>query len=214
MSKESNFLDETVQQAHKMIYDMANTYEIMPTSAAMEGSRNKMFAGGKLCMMVNCAADIVCGMSDAVGGRFKYGYTTIPQADNGLWGTSTWADSVNIYSESENIDVAFKICAEVGSVEASKWTCLTTGMTPGACPEAWEDPEVAEKYPIYGYEAEWFKTNVPEKAAMPYNYRFREFNDVFNAEWMPIKNGERPYEQAELEDINKKFNTVLSEPRP
>jgi len=214
MGKESGFLKEEVQQAHKMIYDMSNTYEIMPTSAAMEGDRNKMFAAGKLCMMVNCAADLVCGMAEAIGGRFKYGYTTIPQADRGLWGTSTWADSVNIYSGSENIGLAFKLAAQVASVEASKWTSLTTGMTPGACPAAWEDPEVAEKYPIYGYEGEWFKTNEPEPAAMPWNYGFLEFNNVFTAEWMPIKNGERPYEQAELEEINKKFNSVLAEPRP
>ena len=35
----------------------------MPTYQAMEGGRNKMFVGGKLAILCNCAADVVNGMA-------------------------------------------------------------------------------------------------------------------------------------------------------
>ena len=87
-------------------------------------------------------------------------------------------------------------------------------MTPGACPAAWEDPEVAEKYPWYGVEAEWFKTNVPELPPMPANLRHTEMAAAYEAEWTPIKNGERPYDQENLEAIHAVFQEILSKPRP
>ena len=214
MSKESQFLEAEPQQALKMIYELANVDKIMPTSAAMEGSRNKMFAAGKLAILCNCAADVVCGMADAIGGRFAYGYTCLPTADNGLMGTQQQADSVHIYAQSKYPQECYGLCAEIAGVEASKWTALTTGMTPGACPDAWTDPEVAEKYPWYGVEGEWFKTNVPEEPPMPYNFRFNEFNTVWGAEWNPVKNGERPYDKENLEQINATFQEVLDQPRP
>ena len=215
MAKESNWLNEKVQAAAKMCYDMTQTYKIEPTSAALQGDMNKMFIAQKVGMIINCAADIVCGWADMIGGKFQYGYTSIPQGDAGhSWGTAKWADSINIYSKSKQPGVCFKICAAVGSVEASKWTCLATGMTPGACPAAWTDPEVAAKYPLYGYEGEWFKTHSPDDAAMPYNYNFNEFVNVFGAEWFPVKNGERPYDKANLEAMDKKFNETLAKPRP
>lgn len=214
MGDESHWLDENVQEAAKLCYDMTMTHGVEPTTASLEGDRNKMFLAGKVGMMINCAADIVCGWAEMIGGKFRYGYTSIPQGDRGLWGTSTWADSVNIYANSKHPDIAFKICAEIGGVDASVWTCLTTGMTPGACPAAWEDPRVAEKYPLYGWEGEWFKSNAPELAPMPYNYRFNEFSTLFNAEWLPVKNGERDYNAKELNDMNNKFNEVLKNPRP
>lgn len=214
MAKESGWLDDNVQEAAKLCYDMSMTYKVEPVQSAVEGDPNKMFLAGKVAMMINCAADIVCGWADQIKGKFRYGYTSIPQGTKGLWGTATWADSINIYAGSEQPDICFKICAAVGSVEASKWTCLATGMTPGACPDAWTDPEVAEKYPLYGWEGEWFKTNDPELAAMPHNLRFNEVNTVFGAEWFPCKNGERDYNRAEMEKMNEKFNAVLAEPRP
>ena len=136
------------------------------------------------------------------------------QGTKGLWGTATWADSINVYSETKQPDACFKISAEIGGVEASKWTSLATGMTPGACPAAWTDPEVAAKYPLYGWEGQWFSGNDPEAAAMPYNYRFNEMNAVFGAEWFPCKQGERDFNRAEIEKMNVKFNEVLAEPRP
>lgn len=83
-----------------------------------------------------------------------------------------------------------------------------------ACPGAWTDPEVAAKYPLYGWEGQWFEGNDPELAAMPYNYGFNEMNAAFGAEWFPCKNGERDYNQAEIEKMNVKFNEVLAQPRP
>ena len=214
MGKEAKWLDPKVQEAAKLSYDMVNTYKVEPGTASVEGDRNKMFLAGKVGYMINCAADIVCGWAEMIAGKFRYGYTSIPQGDRGLWGTAKWADSINVSANTKHADICFKICAEVGSVEASKWTCLATGMTPGACPAAWTDPEVAAKYPLYGWEGEWFKTNTPDDPAMPYNYNFNEFNNTFQAEWFPIKNGEKPYDQATIDGIQKKLNDVLAKPRP
>ena len=214
MGKESHFMDEKTQQAMKQIWDFAFTHEVMPTSASMEGDRNKMFVAGKLAILCNCAADVVTGMATAVGGRFPYDYSTIPQADRGLLGTQQQADSVHIYANCKYPNQAFGLCAEITGVEASKWTAVTTGMTPGACPAAWEDPEVAEKYPWYGVEGEWFKTNVPEPPPMPYNFSFNEVNTVWGAEWNPIKNGERPFDQENLQAVSDKIQEVLDQPRP
>jgi len=210
----SLFLDEPVQEALKMIYEVGNVDKTMPTAAAMEGDRAKMFASGKLAMMVNCAADLVCGMADAIGGRFGYKYATIPTADYGILGTQQQADSLHIFSQSKYPQEAFGLCAEIAGIDASKWACLTTGMTPGACPAAWEDPEVAAKYPWYGVEGVWFKTNVPEPPPMPGNLRHTEMASAYEAEWTPIKNGERPYDQENLEAINAVFQEILSKPRP
>lgn len=213
-SKESGWLSDNVQEAAKLSYDMTMTYKVEPTNAALEGDRNKMFLAGRIAMMINCAADIVCGWADQIAGKFRYGYTSIPQGTKKLWGTATWADSVNVYSGTKHPDICYEICASVGSVEASKWTCLATGMTPGACPAAWTDEAVAAKYPLYGWEGQWFASNTPELAAMPYNYRFNEMNTVFGAEWFPCKQGEREYSRAELEKMDAKFQEVLSQPRP
>jgi len=212
MGKEAKWLDPKVQAAAKMSYDMVNTYKVEPGTAQVEGDRNKMFLAGKVGYMINCAADIVCGWAEMISGKFRYGYTTIPQG-GGNWGTASWADSINVSAISKHPDICFKISAEVGSVEASKWTSLATGMTPGACPAAWTDPAVAAKYPLYGYEGEWFKTNTPAPAAMPYNYNFNEFNTVFGAEWIPMKNGEKPWDDAAIQAMAVKFNDTLAKPR-
>ena len=213
MGTEAHWLDPTVQEAAKLCYDMVNTYKVEPGTAQIEGDRNKMFLAGKVGYMINCAADIVCGWPEMIGGKFRFGYTSIPQGDRGLWGTAKWADSINVSSKTKEPDICFKVCAEVGSPEAALWTCLATGMTPGACPKAWEDPQVADKYPLYGWEAQWFKTNSPDDPAMPYNYNFNDFNTTFGAEWFPFKNGDKPWDQGAIEGIQKTLNDVLGKPR-
>lgn len=214
MGKESGWLDDNTQEAAKLCYDMSMTYKVEPTSAQMEGDKNKMFLAGRLAMIYDCAADIVCGWAEQIAGKFRYAYTSIPQGTKGLWGTGTWADSVNVYINTKHPDICYEVCASVGSVEASKWTCLATGMTPGACPAAWTDPDVAAKYPLYGWEGQWFTGNEPEGAAMPYNLRFNEIAALFGAEWFPCKNGEREYNRTELEKMDAKFAALLAEPRP
>jgi hypothetical protein len=47
MSKESHWLDDNVQEAAKLCYDMSMTYKVEPTTAQLEGDRNKMFLAGQ-----------------------------------------------------------------------------------------------------------------------------------------------------------------------
>ena len=214
LGDKSHLLDEKTQVVMKMIYDLGNTDKVMPTASAMEGDRNKMFSGGKLAMMVNCAADLVCGMSDSIGGRFAYGYTTTPQKDSGLLGTLRQPNSIHVFAKTKYPEQCFGLCTEIAGVEASKWTAMSSGMTPGACPAAWTDPDVVAKFPLYGQEGEWLSKNVPkiENTPMPKNLGFNELGAAWNAKWGPVKNGEKPFDKATMDDIDATFQAILNKP--
>ena len=216
--KKCGFDLEKTQEAYKWGYDLINKYHVVPKREEIQEGSKAMFYAETMATFLNCSANVWVGFKEAVGDKFQLGHCTWPHSDDEGWGTVPSCDATVIYGKTKYPDECWGLAKLLSSFEISKWTAVSEAhMTPGAVIEAWHDPEVWEACPPYKNCALAWDELKPEQygnLGVPYNTRRKEFDDYHDAEWQKIMYGEIPYNQENIDRIQKGLQEIMDKPVP
>ncbi|MBC7234683.1 MAG: hypothetical protein H5T69_02490, partial [Chloroflexi bacterium] len=135
-------------------------------------------------------------------------------------GVTPSCDATVIYSKTKYPEECWGLLVLLSSFEISKWTALSKShMTPGAVIAAWHDPEVWEACPPYKDDAlawdtiDWGKLET-WVMPVPANTRRAEFSDKYGNEWNGMLYGQVPYDQANVDKLQKELQEIMDKPLP
>jgi multiple sugar transport system substrate-binding protein len=208
-------LPQTVD-AHQWMIDLIHTHNVVPNRDQVLDSGQSMFYSGVLAMISNTAPNVWVGFDQAVEGRFTLGHTVWPHGGGGRVGITPSVDSTVIYNQTNHPDEAWGLAKLLSSFEVSKWTALHENrMTPGAVIEAWNDPEVWEVNPPYRNLALFWGTLTEEdfgSVPVPRNARRGEYWDTYNNEWDAMREGDKPFNDANINALNDELQAIMDLP--
>lgn len=216
--KQCGYDHEKSQMAHKWAYDLVNDMHVTPTRGEAQQGNKEMFYGGMAAIVINCSANYWVGFDAAVEGKFTMGHCVWPHGEGLEWGTVPSCDATVIYGKTKYPDESWALAKMLSSFEVSKHTALMEShMTPGAVIAAWEDPEVGKVNPCYKNCADAWATLPLEKwgnLGVPYNTRRQEFDDMYNNEWQKMLYGDVPFDQANVDKLQKELQAIMDKPVP
>ncbi|HXF63573.1 MAG TPA: extracellular solute-binding protein [Caldilineaceae bacterium] len=210
-------LPET-RDAHQWMIDLIHQHQVVPSRDKVLESGKSMFYTGMLAIISNTAPNVWVGFQQATEGRFTLGHTVWPHGDGGKVGITPSVDATVIYAQTKYPDEAWGLAKLLSSFEISKWAAMHENhMTPGAVIEAWHDPEVWEVNPPYKNLALFWDTLTPEDAGsvpVPANTRKGEFWDLYNNEWTALREGDKPFDEANISKLDADLQAIMDKPVP
>jgi ABC-type glycerol-3-phosphate transport system substrate-binding protein len=216
--KSCGFDQEATQAAHRWIYDLINTHKVMPGRGQVLNDHKSMFYTGTLATDFNCSANLWVGFQQATEGKLALGHCVWPHGGGLGWGTTPSCDATVVYKDTKYPETCWQFVKLQSSFEISKWTALhESHMTPGAVISAWHDPEVMETNPCYANCAVAWDTLKDEEIGsmpVPYNTRRAEFADMYDNEWQAMLYGDKPYDQPNIDALQKQLQEIMDKPVP
>lgn len=217
--KKCGFSLPKTQDGHKWVWDLVNTHKVMPKQDQILKNATSMFYTEMLAFVFNCSANVWVGFTEAVAGKFTLGHCTWPRGDTN-WGVTPSCDACVAYGKTKYPDECWQFLKFQSSFEISKWTAVSKShMTPGAVIAAWNDKEVWEACPPYKNCAlawatiDWGKLET-WVMPVPANTRRGEFDSKYGNEWNGMLYGQRPYDQANVEALQKDLQAIMDKPMP
>jgi ABC-type glycerol-3-phosphate transport system substrate-binding protein len=204
------FAMEDTQAGHQWCHDLIHADKVSPGRGEVLDSQK--------ATAFNCAANIWVGFEQATEGRFTLGHCVWPHGGGMGWGTTPSCDAAVAYSKTEYPEECWQFLKLQSSFEISKWTAMTEAhMTPGAVIAAWHDSEVMETNPCYANCAVAWDTLKDEEIGsipVPYNTRRGEFSDMYGNEWQAMLYGDKPYDQANVDALQKALQAIMDKSVP
>jgi len=202
------FLDPLVQEASKMIYDLANEYGACPKTAdKIEGG---LFNAGR-CAMVCADPGSPTGARAKVGDRFEVGAVLMPVGPQGRFGTSHCGNQWMISMKSKHPVETWKFLLRLTETDMQVARILENGIH-GGRRSAWLDYQVAQVAPDLPLCVPMVDAGLIEPFPMPNNLRFTEVNDVYRNLSDLMWNGEESFEFSAT--VQEKVQAAMDEPRP
>jgi ABC-type glycerol-3-phosphate transport system substrate-binding protein len=216
--KSCGFGKEETQAGHRWCYELIHTDKTSPGRGEILDSQKSMFYTGMLATVFNCAANIWVGFEQATEGKFTLGHCVWPHGEGMGWGTTPSADASVAYGKTKYPEACWQFLKLQSSFEISKWTAMhESHMTPGAVIAAWHDSEVMETNPSYANCAKaWDTLKEGEVGSMPvpYNTRRAEFSDKYGNDWQAMLYGDKPYDNAGVEELQNELQAIMDKAVP
>jgi ABC-type glycerol-3-phosphate transport system substrate-binding protein len=215
--KTCGFSQPKTQDALKWHYDLINTHKVIPGRDQILQNQKSMFYGGMLAMVFNSPNNMWVGFTTSVEGKFNLGSCQMPHGGGLTIGTTPSVNAYVIWSKSKVIDEAWGLVRMLTSADAGKWMAINQNIGPGSTREAWNDPKVWEVNPIHKHCAEHWNKLTSETAGVipaPLNTRRAEMHDYFGNEWAAILFGDKPYDQANVDKLQKELQAIMDKPLP
>ena len=210
-------LPET-RDAHQWMINLIHQHKVVPTRDDVLESGQSMFYTGMLAIISNTAPNVWVGFDQATEGRFTLGHTVWPHGGGGKVGTTPSVDSTVIYGQTQYPDEAWGLAKLLSSFEISKYAAMSENhMTPGAVIEAWHDQEVWDANPPYQNLALFWDTlNLEDTGTVPVpaNTRRGEFWDLYTNEWDALREGDTPFDDANIGKLDADLQAILDKPVP
>jgi multiple sugar transport system substrate-binding protein len=210
-------LPETIQ-AHQWMISLIHDLKVVPTRDDVLESGKSMFYTGMLALISNTAPNVWVGFQQATEGRFTLGHMVWPHGGNGKVGITPSVDATVIYGKTKYPTESWGLAKMLSSFEISKWAAVSENhMTPGAVLEAWHDQEVWDANPPYQHLAEFWDTLKPEdegSVPVPANTRKGEFWDLYTNEWAALREGDKPYDDANIATLDASLQAIMDKPVP
>jgi len=204
--------------AHEWLIDLVQNEKVVPTVDDVLDTSQVMFYSEVLAIDSNCAANVWVGFTQATEGRFTLGHMVWPHGGDGKVGITPSVDATVIYNETKYPTESWGLSKLISSFDISKWAAVSEShMTPGAVIDAWHDPEVWEINPCYKNDALFWDTLTPEDygaVPVPANTRKGEFWDVYNNEWVAMREGIAPFNEATAGELEASLQEILDKPMP
>lgn len=206
--KTFQFLDPLVEEASKVIYDLANEHGASPKTAdKIEGG---LFNAGRVALF-NADPGQPRGARAQVGDRFDVGGVLMPVGPDGRFGTSHVGNQWMISSKSKFADEAWRFLLRLTETDIQVLRILENGIH-GGRRSAWLDLKVAQFAPELPMCVPVVDNDLLEPFPMPWNLRFTEVNDVYRNESDLLWNGDEAFGYRET--VQAKVQAVMDEPRP
>lgn len=210
-------LPETVD-AHQWMINLIQELKVVPSRDDVLESGQSMFYTGMLALISNTAPNVWVGFQQATEGRFTLGHMVWPHGDGGKVGITPSVDATVIYAQTQYPNEAWELAKLISSFEISKWAAMSENhMTPGAVIEAWHDQEVWDENPPYQNLAIFWDTLTPEDAGsvpVPANTRKGEFWDLYTNEWAALREGDEPFNDANIGTLDADLQAIMDKPVP
>ncbi|MCB0091162.1 MAG: extracellular solute-binding protein, partial [Caldilineaceae bacterium] len=146
------------------------------------------------------------------GDRFEVGAIPLPPGPEGRQGTCFSGNQWMINSNSAAPDAAWEFAKLITSTEAGIFNVLEAKRQTNGRKSVWTNPEVNAVNPLYGFTDKVLTEGI-EPYPMPWNTRFTEANNIFQAEIDLIWEGEQTFAEYAAE-VERKTQAVLDEPMP
>jgi hypothetical protein len=197
---------------HDFAYNMVQNWKIQPNREQMEGRHQQMFCAQKLAMAIMNPCNVWMTYTKACRDQFSFGHAVWP----GLVGGVPSCDAAVANGKTKYPDECWALLKLLASFEASKWTALNPPhMTPGAVIAAWEDEQVGIENPIYkDWAAFWGAEPALGTMPVPANTRLSEFSDTYGNNWSAMLYGDKPYDDANMDDLQGKLQAIMDKPMP
>ncbi len=209
---------EKTMAAHQWMINLITKDKVAPSQDKIEQSDKSMFYAQKLAIISNTAPNVWVGFQQATEGKFSLGHTVWPHGNGGKVGTTPSVDATVIYGKTKYPHEAWGLDKLLSSFEISKWAAVSENhMTPGAVIKAWHDPDVWNADPPYEHLAVFWDTLKPEDVGsvpVPANTRQQEFWDVYNNEWVALREGDKPFSQANVDTLTANLQAIMDKPVP
>ena len=208
---------EKTQEAHKWLYDLISTHKVCPGRDEILQNQKSMFYGEMLAMVFNSPNNMWAGFTESVEGRFTLASCQMPHGGGLSLGTTPSVNAYTVYGKTKYPEESWALVRLLTSFEAAKWSGINAHIGPGSIRAAWNDPEVWAANPIYEHCAKAWDKITSETAGVipcPTNTRRAEFHDYFNNEWAAMLFGDKPYDQAGVDELQKALQAIMDKPTP
>lgn len=185
--------------------------KVAPRAADTEGVEPNMFVAGLQATHASTVG-VLTRAQEQAGDRFEVGAIALPPGSEGRQGTCFSGNHWMINSNSKFPAEAWEFAKLITSKEAGIFNVLEANRQTNGRKSVWTDPEVNAVNPLYGFTDKAISEGV-EPYPMPWNTRFTEANNLFQAEINLIWEGDETFAEYAGE-IERKVQAVLDEPMP
>jgi multiple sugar transport system substrate-binding protein len=185
--------------------------KIAPRAADMEGVEPNLFVAGLEATHASTVG-VLTSAQDQAGDRFEVGAIPLPPGPEGRQGTCFSGNHWMINSNSAAPDAAWEFAKLITSTEAGIFNVLEAKRQTNGRKSVWTNPEVNAVNPLYGFTDKVLTEGI-EPYPMPWNTRFTEANNIFQAEINLIWEGEETFAEYAAE-VERKTQAVLDEDLP
>lgn len=165
-----------------------------------------VFAAGKLAMFNSGTWDA----STSEQSKIDWGLAPLSKGPIGKRGSMAEANTCQTTKASKNPDMAWEWAKWISNHDSGALHVLK-GVTPGARPDVYGDPDLDKKYPYLTV----FKTVFED--AMPYviaaNFHGKEVVDAVEQGLDPIWLGKAKLDSSTVEQVNQKVQQIIDEPK-
>ena len=179
--------------------------------AAMGGNTMLIFLAGLQATHASTVG-VLTRSQEQAGNRFEVGAIALPPGSEGRQGTCFSGNHWMINSNSKAPAEAWEFAKLLTSKEAGIFNVLEANRQTNGRKSVWTDPEVNAVNPLYDFTDKAISEGV-EPYPMPWNTRFAEANNLFQAEINLIWEGDETFAEYAGE-IERKVQAVLDEPMP
>lgn len=197
--------------------EVANWYvgllndKVAPRAADMEGIEPNLFVAGLEATHASTVG-VLTRAQEQAGDRFEVGAIALPPGAEGRQGTCFSGNHWMINSNSAAPAEAWEFAKLLTSYEAGVFNVLEANRQTNGRKSVWTDPKVNEVNPLYGFTDKAISAGV-EPYPMPWNTRFTEANNTFQAEINLIWEGDETFAEYASE-VERKTQAILDEPMP
>ncbi|MCB9147839.1 MAG: extracellular solute-binding protein [Caldilineaceae bacterium] len=185
--------------------------KVAPRNADKEGVEPSLFVAGLQATHASTVG-VLTSAQDQAGDRFEVGAIPLPPGPEGRQGTCFSGNQWMINSNSAAPDAAWEFAKLITSTEAGIFNVLEAKRQTNGRKSVWTNPEVNAVNPLYGFTDKVLTEGI-EPYPMPWNTRFTEANNIFQAEIDLIWEGEQTFAEYAAE-VERKTQAVLDEDMP
>ena len=185
--------------------------KVAPRAADKAGVEPNLFVAGLQATHASTVG-VLTRAQEQAGDRFEVGAIPLPPGSEGRQGTCFSGNHWMINSNSEAPEAAWEFAKMITSTEAGIFNVLEAKRQTNGRKSVWTDPEVNAVNPLYGFTDKVITEGV-EPYPTPWNTRFTEANNIFQAEIDLIWEGDETFAEYASE-IERKTQAVLDEPLP
>lgn len=185
--------------------------KVAPRAADKAGVEPNLFVAGLEATHASTVG-VLTRAQEQAGDRFEVGAIPLPPGSEGRQGTCFSGNHWMINSNSAHPDEAWEFAKLLTSEEAGIFNVLEAKRQTNGRKSVWTNAEVNAVNPLYGFTDTVISEGV-EPYPMPWNTRFTEANNIFQAEIDLIWEGEVSFAEHAAE-VERKTQAILDEPMP
>lgn len=184
---------------------------VSPRDADRQGAEPSLFVAGLEATHASTVG-VLTNNQAQVGDRFEVDAVPLPVGAEGRQGTCYSGNHYMINSKTAHPEEAYDFLKLITSTEAGIYMVLESKGQPNGHKSAWTDPKVNEINRMFGVTDALITQGI-EPYPMPWNTRFTEANNTFQAELNLIWEGEQTFAEYASE-VERKTQAILDDGRP
>lgn len=206
--KKMNLMDPKVQEAAHWNVELRTKLNAAPLRAEAQGLQ---FPAGQLGLLCTGFYGIITAVKTV--DKFKWGAVLGPiHPQTKLRGYEVFVTMFSMGAKTKNPEKAYELLDFMTNKETQLFSLKEQGQAPSR-KSVWLSPEAEKISPVYGRGLQWMTDGKNQGPfPMPYNLRFQELQDKWQALYEPFAYGEVPFEEG-LKKLQEETQKIMDLPR-